>query len=181
MSSPDSTIASDYLTVVALGSNLPSSYGSSQATLYHAFDRLQLLVELPITRSSLWQTSPWECAAGTPDFVNAVASLRLSSKIDPHAFLAALLVIENEFGRQRSAELGDSRSLDLDLICCGDQVIKTEQLTLPHPEAHLRRFVLKPLAEIEPDLRLPGQSLTVIELERGLSAQGISPIVNLTY
>ena len=181
MSSPDPTIASDCLVVVALGSNLPSSYGSSKATINHAFDKLQLLVDLPIARSSLWQTAPMECEAGTPDFVNAVAALRLSTKVDPHAFLAVLLAIESEFGRQRSAEFEDSRTLDLDLICFGDRVIKTEQLTLPHPRAYLRRFVLKPLAEIEPNLRLPGQSLTVIELERGLTAQGVSPVADLTY
>ena len=173
MSSPDHTIAPDCLVIVALGSNLASSHGSSQTTVLQAFAKLQLLVKLPIVRSSLWRTTPSECKAGTPDFVNAVAALHMPNGADPHSLLDALLIIENEFGRVRNSICGNSRTLDLDLICFGDQIIKTERLTLPHPRAYTRGFVLKPLVEIQPNLRLPGQSVTVCELEMRLAEQGL--------
>jgi 2-amino-4-hydroxy-6-hydroxymethyldihydropteridine diphosphokinase len=177
MSSPDHIIVPDLLVIVALGSNLASNYGSSQATVLQAFEELQSLVKLPIVRSSLWRTAPSECEAGTPDFVNAVAALHMPNGADPHALLDTLLSIESEFGRVRNST-GNSRTLDLDLICFGDQVIETERLTLPHPRAYSRRFVLKPLAEIEPDLRLPGQSLTVYELEKHLTEQGLISLLS---
>jgi 2-amino-4-hydroxy-6-hydroxymethyldihydropteridine diphosphokinase len=82
--------------------------------------------------------------------------------------LAKLQALEKEFGRQPKKILNEPRPLDLDLIAFGDEVRSTASLTLPHPRAHQRRFVLQPLNEIVPGLILPGQKLTVTQLLAGL-------------
>ena len=80
-----------------------------------------------------------------------------------------LQALEKEFGRQRKKILNEPRPLDLDLIAFGREVRASPELTLPHPRAHKRRFVLQPLSEIAPGLRLPGQSKTVGELLAALA------------
>jgi 2-amino-4-hydroxy-6-hydroxymethyldihydropteridine diphosphokinase len=82
--------------------------------------------------------------------------------------LAKLQSLEKEFGRQPKKVLNEPRPLDLDLIAFGAEVRTTPMLTLPHPRAQLRRFVLQPLVEIAPGLILPGQTRTVAELLRTL-------------
>jgi 2-amino-4-hydroxy-6-hydroxymethyldihydropteridine diphosphokinase len=78
--------------------------------------------------------------------------------------------MEKAFGRKPKQVLNEPRPLDLDLIAFGAERRNTPELTLPHPRAHRRRFVLAPLAEIVPDLVLPGQTSTVRELLAGLPA-----------
>jgi len=86
----------------------------------------------------------------------------------PESLLAKLQTLEKEFGRQPKAVLNEPRALDLDLIAFGGETRSTPALTLPHPRAHLRPFVLQPLSEIAPDYRLPGQTQTVLELLKSL-------------
>jgi len=86
----------------------------------------------------------------------------------PESLLLKLQTIENEFGRMRKTVLNEPRPLDLDLIAFGQERRSTERLVLPHPRAHLRRFVLQPLNEIAPDFILPGQSISVRELLKQL-------------
>ena len=74
---------------------------------------------------------------------------------EPEELLIAMLEIENKLGRKREVHWGP-RTLDLDLIVFGDEVIDSEILVLPHPRAHERRFVLEPWLEIEPDAYIPG-------------------------
>ena len=76
--------------------------------------------------------------------------------------------LEKELDRSLKKVLNEPRSLDLDLIAFGSEIRNTQELVLPHPRAHLRRFVLQPLSEIAPDLILPGQSKTVVKLLAGL-------------
>ena len=83
---------------------------------------------------------------------------------------AMLAAIEKEFGRQPKRILNEPRLLDLDLIAFGNETRATDKLILPHPRAHERRFVLQPLSEIAPELRLPRQSRTVAELLESLPA-----------
>ena len=78
--------------------------------------------------------------------------------------------IEKEFGRAPKKVLNEARPLDLDLLAFGNEARATPSLTLPHPRAHLRRFVMEPLAEIAPELILPGQKATVADLLRGLTS-----------
>ena len=155
---PDS--ASTNLAVIALGSNL----GDSGQLLHAAMDRLQAFSEKPLRCSSLWQTAPVDCPPGSPPFVNAVVALVPREGETPESLLAELQMLEKEFGRSPKLVLNAPRSLDLDIIAFGSEVRATPSLTLPHPRAHLRRFVLAPLAEVAPDFVLLGQTQTVAEL-----------------
>jgi 2-amino-4-hydroxy-6-hydroxymethyldihydropteridine diphosphokinase len=126
--------------------------------------RLEELSDRPLLRSSLWQTAPVDCPPASPAFVNAVVGLRPCDNETPETLLAKLQALEKEFGRRPKKVLNEPRPLDLDLIAFGSERRATRQLTLPHPRAHERRFVLQPLSEIAPDLVLPGQSRSVAEL-----------------
>jgi 2-amino-4-hydroxy-6-hydroxymethyldihydropteridine diphosphokinase len=139
---------------VALGSNL----GDSKEILRRALDRLQALSTQPLLRSSLWRTTPVDCPPGSPPFVNAVAGLCPRAEETPQSLLRKLQVLEAEFGRRRGHVPNEPRLLDLDLIAYGARTADLPGLVLPHPRAHLRRFVLQPLAEIAPEFVLPGQT-----------------------
>lgn len=152
------------LAFVALGSNL----GDSARILREAMARLQELSAQPILKSSLWRTSPVDCPPGSPPFVNAVIGLVPRAAETPESLLAKLQSLEKEFGRRPKEVLNEPRPLDLDLIAFGGQTRNTPSLTLPHPRAHLRRFVLQPLSEIAPDLVLPGQTEAASELLKAL-------------
>jgi 2-amino-4-hydroxy-6-hydroxymethyldihydropteridine diphosphokinase len=129
-----------------------------------AIERLRGMSTLPLLKSSLWETSPVDCPPNSPQFVNAIVGLIPHEGETPESLLQRLQQIEIEFGRQPKKVLNEPRPLDLDLIAFGDQVRATPELTLPHPRAHLRRFVLEPLSEICPDLVLPGQNKNVKQL-----------------
>lgn len=135
---------------IALGANL----GDPLATLNEALAALDAVIGVRVAaRSSLYRTAPVGFD-GQPDFINAVAAV--ATTLAPEVLLATLLGIENDFGRIRREKDGP-RSLDLDLLLYGDRVMASPTLTLPHPRLHLRAFVLVPLAEIAPDLKLPGR------------------------
>jgi len=150
---------------VALGSNL----GNSRQALSNAIARLEEFSMRPLLISSLIENAPVNCPPGSPNFVNAVVALTPRAGETPESLLAKLQAVEKEFGRQPKRVLNEPRPLDLDLIAFGSEARATPQLTLPHPRAHLRRFVLQPLAEIAPDLLLPGQTKTVAQLLTALA------------
>lgn len=152
------------LVFIALGSNL----GNSRQIVRDAMVQLQNLSEQPTLRSSLWQTSPVDCPPGSPKFVNAVVGFTPLESETPESLLQKLRDLEKEFGRTPKNGWNDPRLLDLDLIAFGAETRQTVELVLPHPRAHFRRFVLQPMAEIAPDLILPGQSKTVAQLLAGL-------------
>ena len=154
------------LAVVALGSNL----GDSRHVIVEALAQLEKLSAGPLLKSSLWQTSPVDCPPESPRFVNAVAGLTVPAGETPESLLAKLQALEQEFGRRPKLVLNEPRPLDLDLIAFGAETRKGAKLILPHPRAHQRRFVLQPLAEIAPELVLPGQRKSVIDLLIGLPA-----------
>jgi 2-amino-4-hydroxy-6-hydroxymethyldihydropteridine diphosphokinase len=157
------------LVFIALGSNL----GDSRRVILEAMTRLQNLSDQPILKSSLWQSSPVDCPPGSPMFVNAVVGLEPRPGETPESLLEELRRLENEFGRQPRKILNEPRPLDLDLIAFGPETRHESELVLPHPRAHLRRFVLQPLNEIAPDLVLRGQSQTVAQLLAGLSSDEV--------
>jgi len=149
---------------VGLGANL----GDARATLEAAAAELRTLGEPPsFALSSFWRSAPVE--ASGPDFVNAVASF--DTDRPPHALLDALQAIEQAFGRERPYR-NAPRTLDLDLLLYdvhGDDAglaLADERLVLPHPRAHLRAFVLAPLAELWPAGRLPGAGAVAALLAR---------------
>ena len=151
---------------VALGANL----GDPSATIRAAFGALANLPESRVTRcSSLYRTAP---VGNTeqPEFINAVAALETT--LAPESLLDALLDIEARFGRIR-AEKNGPRTLDLDLLLYNNQQLNLPRLTLPHPRLHLRAFVLHPLAELAPDLQLPGRGSIAAWLP-AVANQGIS-------
>lgn len=155
---------SEPVAFVALGGNL----GDALATVRVAMTTLAGFSTAPLLRSSLWRSAPVDCPPGSPDFINAVVGLTPQPHFTPESLLAELQALERELGRQPKKVLNEARPLDLDLIAWGSEVRNTPSLTLPHPRAHLRRFVLQPLSEIAPDLVLPGQTRTVTELLAGL-------------
>jgi len=152
------------LAIVALGSNL----GDSCHIIQNAMARLQNLSDEPILKSSLWHTAPVHCPPDSPKFVNAIVGLVARKDETPESLLEKLHELEKEFGRRPKTILNEPRPLDLDLIAFGSEARDTAELMLPHPRAHLRRFVLQPLSEIAPDLILPGQGRTVAQLLAGL-------------
>ena len=109
-----------------------------------------------------------DCPPDSPKFVNAVAGLVPQADETPESLLKKLRELEVEFGRKPKTVLNEPRPLDLDLIVFGIELRNSPELILPHPSAHLRRFVLQPLNEIAPELILPGQGKTVAELLAGL-------------
>jgi 2-amino-4-hydroxy-6-hydroxymethyldihydropteridine diphosphokinase len=133
---------------VGVGANL----GDAPAAVRAALRSLGRLADTHLVAcSSLYRSAPVE--AEGPDFINAVAELRTT--LPALALLHRLQAIEHDCGRVRSVR-NAPRTLDLDLLCYGDAMLRSDELTLPHPRAHLRAFVLLPLAEIAPLLSLPG-------------------------
>jgi 2-amino-4-hydroxy-6-hydroxymethyldihydropteridine diphosphokinase len=158
--SPDAAPrAGRVLAAVALGSNL----GERAATLQRALTHLETTPGVVLLRRSRWLRNP---AVGGPpgqgEFLNGVALLETT--LSPHALLDCLLRIEVKLGRDRSvAVLNGPRSIDLDLLFHGEARIDDALLSLPHPRLEERRFVLEPLAELLPELRLAGCGKTVRE------------------
>jgi 2-amino-4-hydroxy-6-hydroxymethyldihydropteridine diphosphokinase len=138
----------EYVSFIGLGSNL----GESGDQLAQAFVRLD---QLPGTRllaqSALYRSAPVGYL-DQPDFVNAVA--KIATTLAPQVLLAALLQIERECGRERTFA-NAPRTLDLDVLLYDDRQIHEHGLTVPHPQMHLRAFVLLPLLDIEPDCVIP--------------------------
>ena len=154
--------------LIALGSNL----GDSRATVLAAMDALDRLSALPLRRSSLWESTPMDCPPGSPMFVNAAVALEPAADETPESLLKRLQALEKKFGRRPKKILNEPRRLDLDLIAFGREVRSASALTLPHPRAHLRRFVLAPLNEVAPDFVLPGQNRPIRALLRAPRAGG---------
>ena len=133
---------------VALGSNLDDRLQNLRAAR-------QAIAELPgisspLSSSSIYETEPVDC--------------ELDYQGDPITHWRGLKKIESSLGRPPNHERNVSRNIDIDLLYFGDVKIDSGELVLPHPRMHLRRFVLQPLAEIDPDLVLPNQTKTVREL-----------------
>ena len=137
--------------VVAVGSNLGGEAGSPIAVLEAALGRFASIGLAVVKRSSFWRSASWPDPAD-PDYINAVAIVETS--LTARQVLAALHRLEAEFGRRR-AEPNAPRTLDLDLIAYGREVLDAGELHLPHPRAADRLFVMGPLAEIAPDWRHP--------------------------
>lgn len=154
---------------IALGSNL----GDSREVVLRAMERLQEFSERPLTKSSLLETRPVDCPPGSSNFVNAVVGLIPRRDETPESLLRKLQELEKEFGRPPKKVLNEARPLDLDLIAFGNETRATPELTLPHPRAQARQFVLQPLAEIAPALVLPGQGSAVSDLLRQLTSAEI--------
>jgi 2-amino-4-hydroxy-6-hydroxymethyldihydropteridine diphosphokinase len=150
---------SDYA-FVGLGANLPYGAGSPLDTLNAVLPSLARLSASPLRLSRYYESEPKDCPPGSPRYVNAVAGFQPLPGETPDSLLVKLQQLERRFGRVRSGVVNESRTLDLDLLCFGSATSATVTLTLPHPRAHLRRFVLAPWIEIVgEDFLLQGASL----------------------
>lgn len=141
------TTAPTTASFIALGANL----GDARATIVAAFDALEGIPRTHLLqRSPLYRTAPVD--ASGPDFINAVAALR--TELGAAELLCELQRIEAMHGRERPFA-NAPRTLDLDLLLHGDEQHSSATLVIPHPRMHQRAFVLRPLHDIAPGLRLP--------------------------
>jgi len=133
--------------VIALGSNL----GNRELNIDSAIAELAKIIEISHL-STNHETDPVG-GPEQPKYLNAV--LIAETQLDPHELLISMLEIENKLGRKREIHWGP-RTIDLDLIVVGDEVVVSDVLVLPHPRAHERKFVLEPWLEIDPTAQIPG-------------------------
>lgn len=160
---------------IALGSNLGDRLSHLRSAI-NALRDIAIPLE-PFLQAPIYQTEPLLCPPGSPDFLNTVVEFGYrGSALD---LLAAARDIETRLGRNRSGLQNEPRVIDVDLLYLGDLVHDDPDLQLPHPRIGERRFVLQPLAQIRPELRLPGHERTVSELLDGLSSDE-APLVVLS-
>lgn len=161
---------------IALGSNIEPRLLNLQAAR-------RRILELhtgsgPVLGSKVYETSPVDCAPDTPAFLNAV--LEIASDLAPEDLHYALQKIEIDLGRPPAHEKNSPRTIDLDLLYCGDCLVNTPALTLPHPRIAQRQFVLRPLADIRPSLLLPNflknvsETLSLLKNEEKLNEYSLS-------
>jgi 2-amino-4-hydroxy-6-hydroxymethyldihydropteridine diphosphokinase len=145
---------------IALGSNL----GDSMARLREAIELLRGIAAPgeELLSAPVYRTAPVACPPDSPDFYNTV--VEISYQGTARDLLTKTREIEERLGRVRGPNRNAPRSIDLDILYCGNEIISEPDLELPHPRIAARRFVLQPLAAIRPELVLPGHRLTVAEL-----------------
>lgn len=146
--------------VVALGANL----GEPRKQVAFAIELIKDLMDVVAT-SSFYETEPVGVPDEQPNYINAIVIGQ--SDLKPVDLMKALLTVETKLGRERSFQ-NAARTIDIDLIDYGGYFMESELLTLPHPRAHERRFVLEPWLEIDPTGVLAGKG-AISELLAGLN------------
>ncbi len=134
---------------IGLGSNLEDP----KAQILTAIEDIRAIAQTGLVETSSLYRSPPMGPQDQPDYINAV--IGVETELSPHALLDALQQIEQKHGRIRKRHWGE-RTLDLDILLFADKVINDTRLTVPHPGIADRAFVVYPLAEIAPDLQIPG-------------------------
>ena len=145
---------------IALGSNL----GDRMANLNEA---IRLIGEIalknePFLKAPIYQTEPLHCPPDSPNFLNTVVEFSFDDSAEK--LLELTREIEKSMGRKASPQRNAPRVIDVDILYLGEERCNTPNLILPHPRLHGRRFVLQPLADIRPDLVLPGHSKCIASL-----------------
>ncbi len=169
----DTTLSNPKRAVVALGANL----GNRLETLQGAIDALE---DTPGVRvkgvSPVYETEPWGVDPGSqPSYFNAVVILKTT--LPPSSLLERAHAVEEAFHRVRDERWGP-RTLDVDIVAYADVVSDDPQLTLPHPRAHERAFVLAPWHDVDPDAQLPGHG-PVADLLDAVTRDGVAPRADL--
>ncbi len=147
---------------IGIGSNLGDRIQRCHAVIRAISEITGVTV---LRASSLYETAPVPPASGGW-FLNGVVAVQTA--LTPGALLLELQRIEQGMGRAAERAHGVDRSIDLDLLLMGSQVVDTPDLILPHPRLHQRRFVLAPLCELDPELRHPILGVTMQQLLDGL-------------
>ncbi|MET8246742.1 2-amino-4-hydroxy-6-hydroxymethyldihydropteridine diphosphokinase [Streptomyces sp. NPDC005202] len=165
----DTTLQNPQRAVISLGSNL----GNRLETLQGAVDALE---DTPGVRikgvSPVYETEPWGVEPGTqPSYFNAVVVLKTT--LLPSSLLERAHAIEEAFNRVRDERWGP-RTIDVDIVAYADAVSDDPHLTLPHPRAHERAFVLAPWYDVDPQAQLPGRG-SVAELLAAVTREGVEP------
>lgn len=153
---------------IGLGSNIEDRL----AYLREGCKRVSALHEsgAPIRVSSIYETSPVDCEPGTMPYLNAVMEINFAGS--PVALMNRLLMIEKAMDRPSKRPRNAPRIIDLDVLYADNLVLNNLEIVIPHPRLHRRRFVLAPLAEISPELILPGQPRSVRALLAELDDPG---------
>ena len=154
---------------IGLGSN----QGEVVEALNSAIESLRSIEQTEVVAvSPFYRSAPIE--APGPDFMNSV--VKAETALEPYALLLHLLDIELMLGRKRRGlKKNAPRNVDLDLLLVGDMIVQSTPLTLPHPRLHLRAFVLRPLLDLAPEIRIPGQGPAASFLD-GVEDQKIEPL-----
>lgn len=162
---------------IALGSNL----GDRLAHLRRARSLVLDLpgVSAPVVNSRVYETEPVGSGPDAGAYLNAVIEVEYYGQ--PITLLDGLQQIEAELGRPSKRPRNASRTIDLDILYAGNLVLSNEEVVIPHPRLHQRRFVLTPLADIRPDLVLPGQQQSVAELLAALQDPAAVSIFSATW
>lgn len=156
-----------------VGFSLGSNLGDRLATLESVCDHLSDLFGV-LRLSQVYETEPVGCPDGTPPYLNAC--VEVETDMPAEEILRYCQQIEQELGRTRSGIYGEARTCDIDILYCGDEIVTSETLQLPHPRAHERAFVLLPLCDIDSRMTLPGQTLNVRQLlDKLTSHQAVTP------
>ncbi len=132
---------------------LGSNQGDRLAALRDARGRLEANGVGVVGSSSAYETAPQGEVLEQPDFLNAC--LAVDTDLEPEPLLDVCKLVERELGRRAGGPRHGPRPIDVDLLLLGDRQVRSERLTLPHPEVTARRFVLEPLLELDPSLTLP--------------------------
>ncbi|MFF7902813.1 2-amino-4-hydroxy-6-hydroxymethyldihydropteridine diphosphokinase [Streptomyces sp. NPDC088817] len=169
----DTTLQNPKRAVISIGSNL----GNRLETLQGAVDALE---DTPGVRvkavSPVYETEPWGVEPGSqPSYFNAVVVLKTT--LPPSSLLERAHAVEEAFSRVRDERWGP-RTLDVDIVAYAERVSDDPVLTLPHPRAHERAFVLAPWYDVDPDAQLPGRG-TVADLLTALTREGVEPRADL--
>ncbi|KQW09561.1 2-amino-4-hydroxy-6-hydroxymethyldihydropteridine diphosphokinase [Streptomyces sp. Root369] len=165
----DATLQNPKRAVLSLGSNL----GNRLETLQGAIDALEDTPGVRIKAvSPVYETQPWGVAADSqPSYFNAVVVLKTT--LPPSSLLERAHAVEEAFNRVRDERWGP-RTLDVDIVAYAEMVSDDPVLTLPHPRAHERAFVLVPWHDVEPEAQLPGRG-PVAELLDTVTRNGVEP------
>ncbi|MFD7712605.1 2-amino-4-hydroxy-6-hydroxymethyldihydropteridine diphosphokinase [Streptomyces sp. NPDC059785] len=169
----DTTLSNPHRAVLSLGSNL----GNRLETLQGAIDALE---DTPGVRvkavSPVYETEPWGVAPDSqPNYFNAVVVLKTT--LPPSSLLERAHAVEEAFNRVRDERWGP-RTIDVDIVAYADVVSDDPVLTLPHPRAHERAFVLAPWYDVDPEAQLPGRG-PVAGLLDAVTREGVAPRADL--
>ena len=162
---------------IALGSNL----GDRLANLRKARECVLKIpgVSEPVHHSRIYETEPVNSGPDAGAYLNAVIDVEYDGQ--PIALLDSLQMIEADFGRPSKRPRNAPRTIDLDILYVGNLVLSNQDIAIPHPRLHRRRFVLTPLADVRPELVLPGQQLSVAELLAALQDPAEVTIFSTTW
>ncbi|MFD9033183.1 2-amino-4-hydroxy-6-hydroxymethyldihydropteridine diphosphokinase [Streptomyces sp. NPDC059567] len=169
----DVTLSNPKWAVIALGANL----GNRLETLQGAVDALEDTPGLRVKAvSPVYETEPWGVEPGSqPSYLNAVALVKTT--LPPSSLLERAHAVEEAFHRVREERWG-ARTIDVDIVAYADVVSDDPVLTLPHPRAHQRAFVLAPWHDVDPEAKLPGHG-PVADLLTAVGSEGVVPRVDL--